>query len=555
MLNINIKPKLIRLVVAMLLVGATQGNSQTTVSVDPSKKWVGYMNVFELSNAYVFGSTWGTADLCAVFTSTNYLTLSPNSINDPNPFWYTPSGGPGATGNKIMDASFYVQDDTLAGQNLVFSGTCLTNTFVAGYTCRAFIKEFAPDYSWNIPVTVDLVAGQAFTLGLPTTAGMHIQYGFETVGPDVWVTDAPSKGFAVVAVNTLDPNLPDIVGQVLAEGQNATFSAAPKGTAPFTYEWSFSDATTTTVLSDGGRISGATTASLTISNLVQTDAGTYSVKVTNSKGSAMTSSSLAVVPLAQVRTNMLNDPGFEASSFAPSPDVGWANFNGSVLQGTNDFYYQSTTPVAVIEGGRCFETYSTGSNSYNGCYQFRPALPGQVYTGDAWFLTPSADLIKGAGQCWLEVQFQNAAGNIITLYKSALVTSNSPADTWMHMQPTNIIGPDLVTPIGTSSVMIAPAGRVRICYQVTYHADAGGSIYVDGANLRLRAPVAVPSASAGKMQVAFPTLYGPTYQILYKTSLMDSQWKLLKTVSGDGTPKTVLDPQVDANRFYIVNTQ
>src|ERR1700690_3079091 len=84
--------------------GALTGPAQTPVNVDPGAAWIGYMNVFELpenGGAYVSGSSWGTADLCATFSGTT-LTLTPNTIGDPSPYWYTPSGGPGATGNKTM---------------------------------------------------------------------------------------------------------------------------------------------------------------------------------------------------------------------------------------------------------------------------------------------------------------------------------------------------------------------------------------------------------------------------------------------------------------------
>jgi hypothetical protein len=104
------------------------------------------MNVFELPSnggGYVFGSGWGVADLNASFSGP-ILTLTPNTIGDPNPFWYTPSGGPGATGNKTMDANMYVEVNGggLSGQNVTFTGLVLGNTLVSPYTSVAFIKDF-----------------------------------------------------------------------------------------------------------------------------------------------------------------------------------------------------------------------------------------------------------------------------------------------------------------------------------------------------------------------------------------------------------------------------
>src|SRR3954471_5910865 len=128
-----------------------------TVSVDPAAPWLGFMNVSETpqhGGAFVFGSAWGVQDLKASFSGA-VLTLSPNTINDPNSFWYTPSGGPGAVGNKMMDANMYVETTgPLSGQSVTFTGNVLANSLVGsvnqdgnGWTSVAFIKDFAPDYT------------------------------------------------------------------------------------------------------------------------------------------------------------------------------------------------------------------------------------------------------------------------------------------------------------------------------------------------------------------------------------------------------------------------
>jgi len=170
-----------------------------SVTVDSGASWLGYMNVFNLPSnggAFQFSSGWGTADLNASFSGP-VLTLSANTIGDPNSYWYTPSGGPGSTGNKDMHASMYVEDGTglYSGQTLTFSASVLANTFVAPYATTAFIKDFAPDYS-SFNVSSVLLTSGDFSLSLATDpgAGRHVQYGFETIGPNVWVTDAAAKG-------------------------------------------------------------------------------------------------------------------------------------------------------------------------------------------------------------------------------------------------------------------------------------------------------------------------------------------------------------------------
>ena len=64
-------------------------------------------------------------------------------------------------------------------------------------------------------------------------------------------------------------------------GNNISFSANPMGTPPFTYQWYFGS----TQLSDGGvKYGGTATSTLTITNLQLSDAGDYSIAVTNGAG-------------------------------------------------------------------------------------------------------------------------------------------------------------------------------------------------------------------------------------------------------------------------------
>jgi hypothetical protein len=102
-----------------------------------------------------------------------------------------------------MDANMYVETTGVyVGQTLTFTGDVLANTLTGshdpngnGWASVAFIKDFAPDFSSSITVTAPLVNG-VFSISLTTIADptRHVQYGFETIGPDVWVTDAGPYG-------------------------------------------------------------------------------------------------------------------------------------------------------------------------------------------------------------------------------------------------------------------------------------------------------------------------------------------------------------------------
>ncbi|MFO1476752.1 MAG: hypothetical protein U1F98_08885 [Verrucomicrobiota bacterium] len=529
--------------------------------MDSTKTWVGYMNVYTLANAYLWGSGWGTADLIATMDGTNTVTLQPN-VNVWNPldnYWVNTNTVP-YTGAKLMEANYYVDAATAyAGQTVTFVGAVLTNNLVAGYSSVAFIKEFGPGYSYVGITTVPLVAGENFSVTRDIGAGNITQYGFLTLGPDSDPALLSTLGKVVIKVNNADPTVTPFASQGLVQGQTATLATTVQGTAPLHYEWAQIVGTTTNIISNGGRFSGANTNTLVISNLAASDTGSYQLTVTNSHGRSQVAGWLIVDPLAQAQTNMLIDSGFEQGYWIYNSTAGWYPYNGAVEASTNDYYYLSITPVEVKDGTNCVQIYSTGPNSYNGVFQDRPALPGQIYTANAWFLTPTDDHIAGSNTCMLEVQFRDAGGVPLAQYRSAFIDQFTPAQTWVNLAPTNLYAGDLTTFLGTASYMVAPSNTVSVRYQLTYHADLtldqGGSVYADALTLKLRAPVQTASVSGGNVQISFPTLYGPVYNVLYKTSLNDPTWTVLTSVVGDGTTKSVPDAPSNVRRFYTVNTQ
>lgn len=188
------------LALGLLLCGTTTGLAGTvTVTPDPAKTWVGWMNVSELpanGGAYLWGSGWGTADLPAVFTG-NQLKLSPNTncYNPADAYWTNPDG----SGNKQMEANFYVDDPALAGNDVHFTGFVTANTLVAPYQSVAFIKEFTADYSALLQmITVPLVGGSAFNVFATIAPGNHGQFGFMTTGPDANPATVGLLGAALV---------------------------------------------------------------------------------------------------------------------------------------------------------------------------------------------------------------------------------------------------------------------------------------------------------------------------------------------------------------------
>ena len=202
-----------------------------SLTVDQTAMSNGYMNWYELNGTYVTGSAWGVADLRATFTSGSSVTLAPCYVSDTSSYWYTPSGQPGATGNKTMEAIVYGQaDGTYAGQTLKFSGNVADYTLLSGsgnWTVKAFVRDFAADYSSFVESVVPITTTGSFSVSYTAIddASRHVQWGLVTTGPDVWITDLPSKGTVVV---NAAPTSAEILGKVdIGKGR---INIAPGGT-------------------------------------------------------------------------------------------------------------------------------------------------------------------------------------------------------------------------------------------------------------------------------------------------------------------------------------
>jgi hypothetical protein len=63
------------------------------------------------------------------------------------------------------------------------------------------------------------------------------------------------------------------------------------------------------------------------------------------------------------------------------------------------------------------------------------------------------------------------------------------------------------------------------------------------------------SRTGNTISIQFPTQNGPSYTVLYKSSLTGGSWQTLTTITGDGTVKTATDTMGSSPRFYRVSVQ
>ena len=189
------------------------------------------------------------------------------------------------------------------------------------------------------------------------------------------------------------------------EGESVTISASASGVAPLSYQWRFNNAD----------IAGATSTSLTLANVSFSAAGTYSVIVTNSFGSAMSSNCVLTVnpapgvlsPIAwwQAEGNAEdsvggNDGTLSGATFAPGK-VGQAfNFDGD---GASVSFGKSIGNFGSNDFTIAFWINTTSTRYEEAIIQKRPLCNGT----SGWDIRTGGGVGTGVLNCAL---FQNTSG-------------------------------------------------------------------------------------------------------------------------------------------------
>ncbi len=181
----------------------------------------------------------------------------------------------------------------------------------------------------------------------------------------------------------------------LYQGRPANFSVVAAGLPPFSYEWRANGVP----LVNGGRISGATNATLTVSSTQPSDATTYDVIVSNNGGSVTSAPSVLTFTTP-------TGAAYEAAVMAAAPVAYWRLGEASGSTYAFDFYggytadYQSAAspgqagPESPVFPG--FEALNTGVGINSFTYSSSVAAPPlnlntNTVTITAW-INPFSDL-------------------------------------------------------------------------------------------------------------------------------------------------------------------
>jgi invasion protein IalB len=226
-----------------------------------------------------------------------------------------------------------VSQTVTAGNNVTFS---VTATGTAPLT-----------YQWRLNgVNITGATGASLTLSAVTTANA----GSYTVV----ISNAAGSVTSAAATLTVNPTVvaPSItqqpVSQTVTAGNNVTFSVTATGTAPLSYQWR----------KNGVNITGATSATLTLSAVTTNNAGSYTVVVRNPAGSVTSSAATLTVrtPITVTLTSPINGSVYTAPAYlrltaSVSGTVTKVQFfDGTTLLGTDTAAPYSITKTLWTSG-------------------------------------------------------------------------------------------------------------------------------------------------------------------------------------------------------------
>jgi sugar lactone lactonase YvrE len=273
------------------------------------------------------------------------------------------------------------------------------------------------------------------------------------------------------------------VSQTKAVGGTATFAVTAAGTAPLTYQWKKDGAP----LANGGNISGATAATLTLTGLVVGDAGQYTVTVSNAAGSVEATATLTVTLTAIVPPTITQPPvsqtkavggtaTFAVTAAGTTPLTYQWKKDGAPLANGGNISGATTaaltlSALALGDAGEYTVTVSNSAGSVEATAALTVVIPppSPVVTGISPLNAHPGDIVTITGQ--------NLAGATVTVGGvPVLITSNTgttitivvPAGTAGGVISVTTAGgssssaqPITVTPdIGTGGLLAAPSGVV-----------------------------------------------------------------------------------------------
>ncbi|HOC56685.1 MAG TPA: immunoglobulin domain-containing protein [Verrucomicrobiota bacterium] len=282
-----------------------------------------------------------------------------------------------------------ITDVTPADWNTVFIGTGSGTTAITAYWDDVVVEYFDPPAIAAHPVGQTITAGGSATFSVTATNnpqtyqwrlnGVNVA-GATTSSLTVNNAQAAQAGsYTVVVANGVGPSVsgnavllvaPAITTQPVSQtnlvGSTAVFTVVAAGQAPLNYQWKKDGVD----LTDGGKVWGAHSASLILTNIGELDEGLYTVGVTNAAGGVLSAAAFLVVPAPP------GEPGhFDSIGRLPDGSVhlGMSGTPGSsyLLQWTGDWLAWSNLCTLLATNGSFWWVDGSASNASQRFYRLR----------------------------------------------------------------------------------------------------------------------------------------------------------------------------------------
>src|ERR1043166_4726806 len=280
----------------------------------------------------------------------------------------------------------WVWDSTVLNTNqtifLVGSYTFTTLGITNDDVCKLWINPSSTDFGAPNAPAPSLVATNGSDISSDQIASFVFFQRSSTVEPAAMVADELRMDTSWAGVT---PGLaPVIVSQPQSRINNAgtiaTFSVSATGTY-LSYLWERNGVP----LADGGNVSGAATATLTLTGVTLADAATYTVVVYNSGGPILSAPAtltlnappqISVQPQSQA-VSFGGTAGFSVTASGTAPLAYQLRFNGTNIAGATNSNY-SRTDVQRSDGGNysaVITNFLGSAGSSNALLTINPVLP------------------------------------------------------------------------------------------------------------------------------------------------------------------------------------
>ena len=419
----------------------------------------------------------------------------------------------------------------------------LTNSGITFNNSSAVFQFAASDIDAGADPTTFLVARRTSGTWTLPTVGTKTSTNIQALG-------LTSFGDFQVGQST---NLPVITtqpqSQSITVGQNVTFTATAEGAAPLAYQWRF----------NGTNVSGATSTNLVITNAQSSNAGSYTIVVTNING-AETSSVALLTVLRASTTNVLT------SSTNPAPTSSNVTFTATLsvlapgsgsLNGTVQFRADGTalgSPAALVNGIASVSTASLAHGARTITAEF---------AGDSNFLGSTNSLSQMintppvAGHDTI-TRYPNGA---VRVPLATLLTNDSDADLdtlTPSISSTSLFGGTIT--LRGAYVIYTPATGFTNADSFTYSiADGFGGSAVATVAVNLVNNTAqsqnsvITSLGGGSFRLTFWGIPGRAYTVQATTNIVTPSWFSLTnlTAATNGLYETIDTPPTNTpSRFY-----